>query len=157
VGDQGLGLGEFQLEFLAQKLADLRLDLLGFAPRTGEPEEKIIAIPHIPKPPIAGIVRVLARQTTTQAAKRPHRIPVCVPLSLRDPTFDALVSRFGSAPFASGIFRYQLLFNELVEPVQVNIRQERGIYAPNAMGNFCFDVTLSYRRLERPRRVRHGL
>ncbi|MGF6889657.1 hypothetical protein ABIA39_009119, partial [Nocardia sp. GAS34] len=25
-------------------------------------------------------------------------------------------------------------------------------YAPNAVGNFCFDVTLTYRRLERPRR-----
>jgi hypothetical protein len=25
-------------------------------------------------------------------------------------------------------------------------------YAPNTMGNFCFEVTLSYRRLERPRR-----
>ena len=29
-------------------------------------------------------------------------------------------------------------------------------HAPNAMGNFCFDVTLSYRRLERPRRVTKG-
>ena len=29
----------------------------------------------------------------------------------------------------------------------------RGRYAPNALGNFEFDVTLSYRRLERPRRV----
>jgi hypothetical protein len=29
-------------------------------------------------------------------------------------------------------------------------------HAPNAMGNFCFDVTLSYRRLERQRRVRSG-
>ena len=27
------------------------------------------------------------------------------------------------------------------------------MHAPNAMGNFCFEVTLSYRRLERPRRV----
>ena len=26
-------------------------------------------------------------------------------------------------------------------------------HAPNALGNFEFDVTLSYRRLERPRRV----
>ena len=26
-------------------------------------------------------------------------------------------------------------------------------HAANAMDNFCFDVTLSYRRLERPRRV----
>jgi hypothetical protein len=30
-------------------------------------------------------------------------------------------------------------------------------YAPNALGNFCFDVTLSYRRLERPRRVGDGI
>jgi hypothetical protein len=29
-------------------------------------------------------------------------------------------------------------------------------YAPNALGNFCFDITLSYRRLERPRRVTDG-
>ena len=29
----------------------------------------------------------------------------------------------------------------------------RNPHAPNAMDNFCFDVTLSYRRLERPRRV----
>jgi len=29
----------------------------------------------------------------------------------------------------------------------------RGSHAPNAMDNFCFDVTLSYRRLEKPRRV----
>ena len=39
------------------------------------------------------------------------------------------------------------------------VKRERGTpqgargHAPNAMGNFEFDVTLSYRRLERPRRV----
>ena len=27
------------------------------------------------------------------------------------------------------------------------------IHAPNALGNFCFDVTLGYRRLEKPRRA----
>jgi hypothetical protein len=26
-------------------------------------------------------------------------------------------------------------------------------HAPNAIDNFCFEVTLSYRRLERPRRA----
>jgi WD40 repeat protein len=31
------------------------------------------------------------------------------------------------------------------------------IHAPNAMDNFCFDVTLSYRRLERPRRLTGGV
>ena len=29
---------------------------------------------------------------------------------------------------------------------------KRASHAPNAIDNFCFDVTLSYRRLERPRR-----
>ena len=32
----------------------------------------------------------------------------------------------------------------------------RGGHAPNAIDNFCFDVTLSYRRLERPRRGAAG-
>jgi len=44
-------------------------------------------------------------------------------------------------------------FDEFVQFVQVNIGQDGRHYAPNKMGNFCFDVTLSYRRLERPRRV----
>ena len=35
-----------------------------------------------------------------------------------------------------------------VQPVQVDVGQQRGGHAPNAMGNFCFEVTLDYRRLE---------
>jgi hypothetical protein len=34
--------------------------------------------------------------------------------------------------------------------------QRWGPHAPNAIDNFCFDVTLGYRRLERPRRVTGG-
>ena len=41
--------------------------------------------------------------------------------------------------------------------VQVHVREQRRSHAPNAMGNFCFEVTLSYRRLEKPRRVLSGL
>jgi hypothetical protein len=44
----------------------------------------------------------------------------------------------------------------LVEHAQRDVRQQRGQHAPNALGNFCFDVTLSYRRLERPRRAEGG-
>jgi hypothetical protein len=44
----------------------------------------------------------------------------------------------------------------LIERRQGDVRQQRGHYAPNALGNFEFDVTLSYRRLERPRRVADG-
>jgi hypothetical protein len=45
-----------------------------------------------------------------------------------------------------------LLGGEVVEHGQGDIGQQRCEYAPNAMGNFSFDVTLGYRRLERPRR-----
>jgi hypothetical protein len=40
--------------------------------------------------------------------------------------------------------------------VYEQISQQGGNYASNALGNFCFDVALSYRRLERPRRVDNG-
>jgi hypothetical protein len=44
----------------------------------------------------------------------------------------------------------------LVQDRQGHVAEQRGERAPNAMGNFCFDVTLSYRRLERPRRAPAG-
>ncbi len=45
---------------------------------------------------------------------------------------------------------------QVQDVVQVHVREQRRYHAPNAMDNFCFDVTLSYRRLERPRRVTGG-
>jgi hypothetical protein len=39
-----------------------------------------------------------------------------------------------------------------VNPMQVHVTQQRADHAPNAMGNFVFEVTLGYRRLELPRR-----
>ena len=55
------------------------------------------------------------------------------------------------APACPG--RDQPLLDERIESVEIDIGQDRGNHAPNAMGNFEFDVTVSYRRLERPRRV----
>ena len=41
-----------------------------------------------------------------------------------------------------------------VEHMQIDVGQQRGNHASNALGNFCFDVSLTYRRLELlPRRV----
>ena len=44
VGDQRLGLRELQLEFAAQELAELALDLLGFASWPDEPEEEVVGL-----------------------------------------------------------------------------------------------------------------
>ena len=38
-----------------------------------------------------------------------------------------------------------------VQDVQVNVGEQRGNHAPNAKGNFCFEATLGYRRVERGR------
>jgi len=38
-----------------------------------------------------------------------------------------------------------------VQDVQVDVGKQRGNHAPNAKGNFCFEATLGYRRLERGR------
>ena len=40
---------------------------------------------------------------------------------------------------------------QVEDMVQVDVRGQGGSYAPNAIGNFCFEVTLGYRRLERGR------
>lgn len=41
----------------------------------------------------------------------------------------------------------------LIEDRQRNVGQQRGQDSSNAVGNFCFEVSLSYRRGERPFRV----
>jgi hypothetical protein len=52
------------------------------------------------------------------------------------------------------VLRDQLTLDKIVELAKVNVTENRRYHAPNAMGNFCFDVTLGYRRLELPGRAR---
>jgi hypothetical protein len=53
----------------------------------------------------------------------------------------------------AGVSRDEFFLDVLVELVQVDVAEHGRYHAPNAIDNFCFDVTLSYRRLERPRRA----
>jgi len=39
----------------------------------------------------------------------------------------------------------------VIERGQGDVGQQRGQHAPNTVGNFCFEVTLGYRRVERGR------
>jgi hypothetical protein len=56
---------------------------------------------------------------------------------------------FSAVP--AGVSRDEFFFDELVELVQVDVAEHGRYHAPNAKGNFCFEVTLGYRRLERGR------
>ena len=40
---------------------------------------------------------------------------------------------------------------QIKDVVQVDVGEQGGFHAPNTVGNFCFEVTLGYRRLERGR------
>jgi hypothetical protein len=44
VGDRRLGLGQLQVEVIAQELSEATFDFLGFGLRSGEPEQDVIGL-----------------------------------------------------------------------------------------------------------------
>lgn len=58
VGNQRLFLGHFELERLAQEVAQLLLDFLSFPPCSYETKERIIRITNIVEPPVAFVVGI---------------------------------------------------------------------------------------------------
>lgn len=54
-----------------------------------------------------------------------HRFPITATGSPFDLVVDVLVSRVFTTTFASVVFRDQLLFYKLVEPVQIDVRHDR--------------------------------
>src|SRR5262249_20911118 len=80
--NQGLGLGEFQLEVRAQEPADRLLDLLSLTAWATKPEQPIVRVPDIPQASVVWVVRIQGGQRlhlTTQA-------PSLVALSRFPPT-----------------------------------------------------------------------
>jgi hypothetical protein len=51
------------------------------------------------------------------------------------------------------ITRVQSGQRRTVEGIEVQVARQRRHHVLGAMGKLCFDVTLSYRRLELPRRI----
>jgi hypothetical protein len=73
MGDQGLGLGEFELEVLAQEPSDRLLDRLSLTAWAAKPQQPILRVPDIPQASIGWVVRVQAGHRlhlATQAASR---------------------------------------------------------------------------------------
>src|SRR6202007_1555187 len=93
---------------------------------TGEPEEMVICVPDVPEPAVAGVTGIPA----WQAAPLPEQFPCrgTVPASARGGyRVVRLSSRgIGYSAGAPGIFRDESCLDDLVQPVQVNVRQDRG-------------------------------
>src|SRR5215467_1932758 len=68
VGDQGLLGGQCEPEVLAQEVPQSGLDLLGFIPRSGEPQEEVVRVPDVPEAAIARVKRI-------SRADRPSPVP----------------------------------------------------------------------------------
>ena len=71
VRDQSFVLVEFELEFITQERCEAGPDLLRFGFGSGEPEEGVVGVPDITKPPVARVVRVRAGQAALPRTQLP--------------------------------------------------------------------------------------
>ena len=126
VGDQRLIRRQFQLELVAQEPGETLLDFLGLSLRTGEPEEMVVGVPGVPEPAVAGVTRIPVRQAAPLLAQLPGRGPVPALASGSHRVVHLSSRRIGYPAGAPGIFRDENCLSELVQPVQVNVRQDRG-------------------------------
>src|SRR6266567_7810233 len=62
MGDEGLGLGEFQLEFFLQEGSKMLLDFFCFRSWANKSQEKIIGIADVSQSSVLGVIHVLSRQ-----------------------------------------------------------------------------------------------
>src|SRR2546430_15334258 len=50
--------GQLQLELIVEELAALGLDLFGFLPGAGDPEQPVVGVTAVVQPPVALVVRI---------------------------------------------------------------------------------------------------
>ena len=108
-----------------QELSEATFDLLGFGLWSGEPEQDVIGIPDVTQPPILGIQWIRGREVALLLLQRPRSGMVAAFASTPDGACDPLVLRIGSPVHTSGVFRQQSCLDELVQPVQVDVGQDR--------------------------------
>jgi hypothetical protein len=110
--------------------------------------QEIEALPALPEIDHTGLVRVQRQTQSAEQDRRPTRSVLS--LLLRRAQHHEIIRETDELPDT-------VLVPGPIERVQVDVGQQRGDYSSNAMGNFCFEVSLSYRRLERLPRVTGGL
>ena len=126
VRDQRLACRQFQLEVLAQEVSQAPFDLLGFGLRAGEPEQVIVGIAEVPEPAVARVTGIPGGQAPPLLAQFPHRGTVAAAPGVRHRVGHLGPGRIGFPAFPSGIFRDEDRLGELIQPVQVNVRQDGG-------------------------------
>src|SRR5262249_53879273 len=76
LGEKRLFAGEGQLELLVQPLSDVVLEGFGFTPWTGESEQPIIGVPHIPQSTVGWVAGVLRGKPLSLFAESLYCFPM---------------------------------------------------------------------------------
>jgi len=126
VGDQRLALGQLQLEVIAQELGEMTLDLLGFGLRSGEPEQDVVGVADVTQSPVPGILRISGRESALLLAQRPRRGFVAPFAGLVVRRAYPAGRRVTSPADTAGVPRYQNCLDKRVQPMQVDVGQDRG-------------------------------
>jgi len=125
VRDEGLLRREFQLEIVMQEPRQTLFDFFGFCLWSGEPEEGVVGIAHVPQPPIAWIMSIHTGNAVELLAQFPHLrvVAALAGASYRRPhPMKGAVRLPDPAP---SVFRDQNLLDILVHLVQVDIGKDR--------------------------------
>src|SRR4029077_16742268 len=86
----------------------------------------VIGVPDVPEPAVAGVTRIPVRQAAPLLAQLPGRGPVPALAGGSHRVVHLSSRRIGYPAGAPGIFRDENCLSKLVQPVQVNVRQDRG-------------------------------
>ena len=108
-----------------QKHGELVLDLLSFGLRTDEPQNVVVGVTDIAQPSVIRVVHVHAGDRLLDPAQAGDQLAVALALPVADPARNARVLRITPTRMTAGEGRYQFAFHELVEPVEVDVGQDR--------------------------------
>src|SRR5260370_29782315 len=126
--DQCFLLAQFQLEVFSQDPGQARFDLLGLSFRSGKPEQMVIGISNVTQPPVSRVLRIQARQQALPLAQFPYFPAVTALAGTSDRRRHPCVFRIGYPALSPGVLRYQDSLDKIVQPVQVDIGQDRGYH-----------------------------
>jgi hypothetical protein len=124
VCDQCLVLGEFQREVITQERGEASLDLLGFDLRSDEPQEVIVCVSAVLQPPVARISGIPAGQAAKLLAQLAFQDVIAMSAGTPHGGSHLTVGGVFRLPVSSGVLRNEILFDELVQPVQINIGKD---------------------------------
>ncbi len=133
MGYQGFFLGQFQLEFVAQKCLEFVLDLLGFPLWPRKAEQPVISVAYVAQPSVVRVVEVTGWDLAPGFLPLPRFLFLSPPFPIVRFAPSFIPFRISLPVLALRVSWYQGLFHEFIHPIEVDIH-EQGAYYPSLWG-----------------------